>query len=650
MKHRFVPLLTVAILLGSAAAKADDPPLHEPRVLPGVGTVLPAGACVTQSLFDGAKTYGGACARLRVVFGPILAKPGQDDVLIQPVTFEKPMYPGYLVRFKPDLVRVDGKSPPVKDLHLHHGTWLDNASPRKYGYGPWIASGEEKTIAPWPQGFGLKIEPTDVWLFLHMVHNATSQAFPVWVRYDLDFVPAEIAEADQDPVAPGVQPLIRNTKGIWLDVGDCSWSSDCKKDTLNPIFNTTRGFHGAVPGACVFPRENCAFQNTFAGVSAQQGKYIGEKYDDWTIPIDGTLVMMGGHLHYGGLRDEVTLVRDLNLGKKDLDGKPLPPDVQTRLIHISDALYWDHDFKPSTWKPADDFDLSKQVVGGEPTSWDLVMTGVTRDIGWSINVKKGDKLRLEGIYDTTVGSWWEQMGIVMSWIAPDVSLGVDPFAPGVTIHKGLSSRAINPPTAAGYSLPGAEFGTCAPSESTICVRGPASHARVPTSGDHWSCELNGCPNIARAAAEGRPMDNIPAGGFTFGPADFGVIGTAGIPVVKKGAAVTFWNADTADYMWHTVTRCANPCSGTLSASYPFSDGAYDDLVDPVTRVDAEGRTVDDLIAQLGPDSMDFDSGQIGVGTGATNKPDWSMTPTRTGVFTFYCRIHPSMRGAIKVVE
>ena len=29
---------------------------------------------------------------------------------------------------------------------------------------------------------------------------------------------------------------------------------------------------------------------------------------------------------------------------------------------------------------------------------------------------------------------------------------------------------------------------------------------------------------------------------------------------------------------------------------------------------------------------------------------WDFTPTRTGTYTFFCRIHPSMRGAIRVVK
>lgn len=671
MKKRLFVAFAVASMMLVVTGASADPPVYEAGVIsPEVGRVVPGGECSAESAFDAA--YPGdladdakasqlkkrqidaahtgaayeACQRLKIVFGPIWSKPGQNDVLIQPVTFEKPLYDGYLVRFKPDLVTVEGDAPRVKDLHLHHGTWLnpgffgggaeDQYEPlpnpgRTYGWGPWIASGEEKTVAIWPEGFGLKILASDSWLFLHMIHNATAETFPVYVTYDIDYIPADVAEADED--GDGA-PNLRNTKGIWLDVGDCSWHDECVKDEFNPIFNIQRG-HGSVEkGACIFPRENCAAINTLAETSAQQGEPVGRQFDEWTIPIDGTLVMMGGHMHNGGLRDDVYLIRD---GKK-------------RLIHRSDAYYFDHDWDPESWSPADDFKPNKSKVGGPPTSWDFVMTGVIADLGWKVNVKEGDKLRLEGVYDSTIASWYEQMGIVMSWIVPGEHLGVDPFDPKVTIHEGVNQKAVQPGTVKGYDLPGAEHGGCTPGARTLCVRGQMTHARIPTSGDHWTCEKNGCPKLALDAPDGQVMSDIPFGGFGYGPADLGVIGATGIPLVPLGESVTFWNADTAAYMWHTLTRCAAPCSGTTSANYPLADGQYDDLIDPKTGRDPDGRTVRQMLRQDGPDPMDFDSGQIGYGTGANNKVSWEFTPTRTGTFNFFCRIHPGMRGAIRVVE
>jgi plastocyanin len=670
-------MVTVLVMGLTFAGSSADAPIPEAGVLDPAAASVVAGPCTAENAFDAA--YPGdladpvksaklqppqvatartsaayeSCSRLKVVIGPILMKPGQNDVLIQPVTFEKPLYDGYIVRFKPDMVGPTGESPRVKDAHLHHGTWL-NAG-RSYGSGPWIATGEEKTTVVWPSGFGLKVLSDDTWLFLHMIHNATAETSPVWVTYDIDYVPADAAEADSD--GDGVADIL-NTKSIWLDVGDCSWHDECVKDTLNPIFNVQRGFNAAwdadkhaLDNACIFPRENCANINTLAETSAQQGVPVGEIYDEFRVREDGTLVLMGGHLHNGGLRDDVYLVRDLN-GDGVYGGST--QREEERLIHKSDAYYFDHSIDwDSEWNAESVWDPKASKIGAPPVSWDFVMTGVTADYDWKVNVREGDRIRLEGIYDSTIASWYEQMGIVMTWMVPatDIGgqfLGVDPFDPSVEIHEGYNADVVQPGTIPGYQLPGTEHGACSNTATRLCVRGQMTHARIPTSGDHWGCA--NCAPIARNAVDGQVMSDIAIGGFGYGAADIGVIGAAGIPIVPLGETVTFWNADTADYMWHTITRCANPCTGTTSASYPLADGSYDDLLDPDTGVDAQGRSVDQILAQEGPDPMDFDSGQIGYGTGANNKLEWEFTPTREGTYTFYCRIHPPMRGAIRVVD
>lgn len=660
----------MALSVASVQGRTPTPELGV--VSPEAGKIV-SGPCVKESAFDvdydnpalRPAAIRDSCQRLKIVFGPIWAKPGQNDILIQPVTFERPLYDGYMIRFKPDLVGVDPTSasftgnvgsPPVEDLHLHHGTWLNPGyfgssaeyfntpagqvpNPgRTYGWGPWLATGEEKTVASWPQGFGLKIKSSDAWLFLHMIHNATPRTFPVWVTYDVDYIPAAVAESPH-PSDPS-RPLLFKTKGVWLDVGDCnSWTTDgCKKDSFNPVFNIQRGFgHN---GVCIFPRQNCANQNTLADKSAQQGIDKGTVYDQWTIPEDGTLVVMGGHLHNGGIRDDVYLVRN----------------GEERLIHRSDAYYFDHNFNPGTWNELiDPHDASKSEIGGAPTSWDFVMSGVSADLGWKVEVKAGDKLRLEGVYDSDIASWYEQMGIVMTWLAPKSVtggkvVGVDPFDPNVVAHDGVNTASIQPGTHP-ERIPGYADGTCTNSATVLCTRGQITHARVATSGNHTDPCLNGCPDIAGTAPDGPVTSDVYMGAFGYGNADFGVIGALGVPTVPLGQSVAFHNLDTADYMWHTATRCALPCSGTVVTQYPIADGAYDDLiVDRQAGLTADGKTVAQLLDLNGPDPLDFDSGQLGVGTGAANKVSWTWTPTRPGTYAFWCRIHPSMRGAIRVVE
>ena len=68
--------------------------------------------------------YPGACQRMRFAYGPIHVKPGQNDVLVEPVKIEKPMRDGYITRFEPNLVDAEGNVPPTEEVHLHHATWL----------------------------------------------------------------------------------------------------------------------------------------------------------------------------------------------------------------------------------------------------------------------------------------------------------------------------------------------------------------------------------------------------------------------------------------------------------------------------------------------------------------------------------------------
>ena len=53
--------------------------------------------------------------------------------------------------------------------------------------------------------------------------------------------------------------------------------------------------------------------------------------------------------------------------------------------------------------------------------------------------------------------------------------------------------------------------------------------------------------------------------------------------------------------------------------------------------------------------MQFDSGELGYGppglTPAANRNSWSTPKTlKPGTYTYFCRIHPFMRGAFRVVK
>ena len=616
--------LTAVLLLSITSAGAQVPGRDSGPVTPDPAFLepVPGAPCTPENEYErhiyGSKSmYGDKCKRIKFAYGPIHVKPGQNDVALEPVDIEQPRFDGYIVRFKPDLVRaLDGGHPYTEDLHLHHATWL-NLYP-SYGDGPFFAAGEEKTIGGFPKGYGMEVSSTDAWGLLYMVHNATAQPESVWITYQIDIVPK--ADAEELGIVP-VKPL-------WLDVQKHRIHPDAPSTSANPVFNVQRGFGHRDPetGArvCTWPAENCARHDMYGNVSPQQGKsYAKIEGTDYKVPADmaGTIVGLGGHLHPGGIRDEVSVVRN---------GKERP-------IFWSDAVYWDYD--------------NPKRMGAPPVSWNLSMTATGAPLDWKVRIREGDIVRINAVQDAEIASWYENMGIVVAYVAPEDPHGppgVDPFDPDLEIDPGIPVGAKWPKGPLHHK--GFRPGRCTPDllgtdgTKTLCLRGQVTHGHVHESGNTGGCRGTDC--VALPKKEGRVVDAIHSVGFTYGDADMGVIPTTGIPLVKLGQPLKLFSWDAAAKIYHTYTRCKEPCSGPTGINYPLADGGT-------------GKPNDE---------MDFDSSEIGYGLlfepaksqiGGSESYDaqwlqdglyWEFTPTQTGTFSFYCRVHPGMRGAFKVVK
>jgi plastocyanin len=495
------PISVVAASLAVAAAWAGGAPAQPP--VPDPGIVTPGSSDVQHLHFK---------------YGPIHIVPGQNLILIGPVTIEKPAYDGYVVRFKPNLVRSDGSVPPVDQIHLHHGVFINASRTDSTDGGPerMFATGEEKTIFSLPPGYGYPVRRNDVWALNYMIHNQTPNPDDVWVTYDVDFVPA-------------TTPLGRTLKAvrpIWLDV---------KNGSAYPVFDVHRGAGGAA-GRWTYPTDA---RNPYPG---------GRQRNVWTVDRGGTLVAAAGHLHPGGLWDDVSLQR----GRRSV-----------RILH-SVAKYWD---------PAG------------PVSWDMAMTATKRN--WRVPVKKGDKLKIAATYETKRASWYESMGIAVAYMA-DGRSGPDPF--------------VHPPD----------------------PNGPTTHGRLPENRHHGG-EATGAPDPTKLP-DGQTFDNrVGIQGFAYLPGDQGLPGAFGHPpVVLPGQSLTFDNEDASSQIFHTITACKAPCNRGTGISYPLANGP-----------------------------VDFDSGELGYGpkgfTAAGNRYEWK-TPAnlRPGTYTYFCRVHPYMRGAFRV--
>src|SRR3954469_13590056 len=201
----YAALSAIAVMVAASPSAAQTP-------LPETGSTPPLGSDVQH---------------LHYKYGPIHVDPGQNLILVGPVTIEKPAYDGYVTRIKPDLVRADGSVPPVDVIHLHHGVFLnlsrsDATSP---GSQRFFATGEEKTIFKMPPGYGYFSRGTDVWAVNHMIHNQTPVPEDVFITYDIDFVPASSA----------LGKTMKAVTPIWLDV---------QNGSAYPVFDVHRGSGG----------------------------------------------------------------------------------------------------------------------------------------------------------------------------------------------------------------------------------------------------------------------------------------------------------------------------------------------------------------------------------------------------------------------
>lgn len=225
--------------------------------------------------------------KLHYEFGPIAIAPGQNTIEFEPNRL-KPDVPGYITRFEPNLIRRNGTVPPVDEIHLHHGVWLM----RNY---PTFAAGEEKTIFQFPRGFGYRYAPEDTWIMNHMIHNLLPGKDEVYLTYDIDFVPASSAGAQQ----------IREAKPLWMDVAGIS---------AYPVFDVKRGWGGS-DGKYTFPDE--------AALASERRK-IG-RAQSFNADQDMTLIWTGGHLHPGGISTDLEMRRG----------------TYRRNIFKSQAKYWE---------------------------------------------------------------------------------------------------------------------------------------------------------------------------------------------------------------------------------------------------------------------------------------------------------------------
>jgi hypothetical protein len=516
------------------------------------GTIaLLAALTFSPALARAASASSDGLEHLHFAAGPYTVTPGANLILLDYKHVPKPNQDGFMVRMVPNLRyalangKCCGKVPLTSVIHLHHGVWLSNGTAGEGegdGFGGWypfMASGEEKTVYEFPAGYGYPIGARDYWVLNYMIHNLTARAARVYITYDIDFVPAT------SPLAMTITPV----HPIWMDVED---------HHIYPVFNVRR--HSGRRGKFTFPD---MATNPYGGATA---------LNEFKIDHAGTLVGTAGHLHPGGLYDELDLVRSGDNAR----GGAIRGAVRNSVrLFTSYAHYFDP---------------------GGPISWDVAMTATAPD--WRPQVEAGDVLRISATYDTRRASWYEVMGIMVVWEAWGDTRGTDPFT-----HR-------------------------------LDLRGHITHGHLPENNEHGGSAWIG---VNPTALPDCTTNRVLIAGFHYLPGDFRGTGSGRcIPTVTRGKSITFVNEDAnplgtfgnllapnpfyLQSIFHTVTSCKKPCNRNYGISYPLASGL-------------------------------FDSGQLGIGTPATGKLTWS-TPRNLapGTYTFFCRIHPWMRGVFRIIR
>jgi plastocyanin len=499
------PANTVAVLgaallalVTPAAGAVADPPIPEP------GFAGPLSAQVQHLHFK---------------YGPIAIAPGQNLILVGPVTVEKPASDGYVVGFRPNLIRADGSVPPIEQIHLHHAVWVNLS--RRDSTAPGLperiaAAGEEKTYVKLPKPYGYPVRASDSWALNYMIHNETANPDTVWVTYDVDFVPAS------SPLARHMVPV----RPIWMDV---------QNGKAYPVFDVHRG--SGKRGRFTYPDQSPR----------------ARRVNTWKVNRRGTLIWVAGHLHPGGLWDDLRISR----GRR------------SRLLFRSKAHYWDPN---------------------GPVSWDMAMTASRPR--WKVAVRKGDRLRISTAYETRQASWYESMGIMFAFMAPPQGNAINPFR-----HP-----------------------------KRVPTTGKITHGHLPEASNHGGGST-GLPDPS-TLPDGQTLNkSIGVAAFRYLPGDLSWSGPLQQPpVFRQGQQIQFGNLDASNSVYHTITACRDPCTGSTGISYPLANGG-----------------------------VDFDSGELGYGpsaiTPAANRANWfAPTNLKPGTYAYFCRIHPFMRGAFRIAR
>jgi len=390
--------------------------------------------------------------------------------------------------------------------------------------------------------------------------------------------------------------------GAELTPTNLRWMDVAGTPQVYPVFDAEKGYDTNGDGKFVFPDEADSPSDP---ANAEEGGKISNSRR-WVVGnANGvTLLNTAGHLHPGGVNTKMMVARDgPDAGTVDGDD---PSEIKD--LFRSDAKYYE---------PAG------------AVSWDVSMGATPRS--WRISLKQGDTVFITVTYDVSRASWYESMGIMaVSWVpGHDDPLARDPFDDAADVQAMYDAGGV------------------------------LTHGRLPENIDKKARKDLGLADPRKLRNGPKvPSSGIGIRGFNYLTGGFTAVGgfprsLMKPPTVKSGQTVAFTNLDALSTQtneqqaWHSITSCKAPCNKGSGIGYPLANG-------PVK----------------------FDSGQLGYGKGLSsgvttgsnvygtmpalpfnpNKRDKIKTKggkkktINATTYTYFCRIHPLMRGSIRVVK
>lgn len=249
--------------------------------------------------------------------------------------------------------------------------------------------------------------------------------------------------------------------------------------------------------------------------------------------------------------------------------------------------------------------LKSDVIGRRGVKYsEDYQTEVTRP-SFRSPIREGDRIRIAGIYENKEHAWYTAMthaGFYIDEAQPPQGR-CKPYLVGKDAK--LTDRKGKRRVRVFDGVPNRPWG--AQQTDTVCGR---KYGEPP------------CEKPEKPYQPGLTADQVNIVNFQYQPGDMALSGQAGAPVqVKRGTSLQFVNLDQALGIRHSATTCKWPCNGTYVANYPHPDGVWDS-------------------GTLGYDAVDG---------GSPNPVSETPPDLPVGKYSYFCRIHPWMRGTFEVV-